>query len=76
MEMAATHSVGQGGDLGIHACRSLQVSIVWNHYLLVFRQVAVQLQHVCAKIHSTAQTKKQYTHCGHWGLVTNGDNKR
>lgn len=57
-----TYSVGHIGDVGVDAAGPLQVAIMWNHYLFIFCQVAVQLQHICADIHSAARSDTQYAY--------------
>lgn len=61
-QTAETYRVGYIGDVGVDAAGPLQVAIMWNHYLLIFCQVAVQLQHICADIHSAARANTQYTY--------------
>lgn len=58
---AQTYSVGHVRDVGVDATGPLQVAIMRNHYLFIFCQVAVQLQHICADFHSAAGFNKQYT---------------
>lgn len=56
-----THGVGQLRDPRVRAGAPLQVSVMWNHDLFVFGQVAVQLQHVGAEIHGAAEKKAKGT---------------
>lgn len=60
-----THDVGRVADVGVDAADPLQVGVVRNHDLFVLRQVAVQLQHVGADVHSTAECNTQSTHWTH-----------